>query len=81
MIKLATLASLVVAVAALVSVPACSGGGSSCEAVVDHVVKISGIDVPADAKKDAVAKCEKEPAAKRECVMKAESLDDLMKCK
>jgi NAD(P)H-nitrite reductase large subunit len=75
------IAASILAVAALATTPACKKGGGSCSDVVDHVEKISGFDIPADKRQAAIDKCEKEPAAKRECAMKAENLGDLMKCK
>lgn len=61
---------------------ACGGSdGPSCGKVVDHVGKLTGLDLSADQRKGAIAKCEKEPAAKRACVLKADSVEAMMGCK
>lgn len=61
---------------------ACGGdGGPSCAKLVDHVGKVMGVDIPADQRAPAIAKCEKEPASKRSCAMKATTPEQLMACK
>jgi hypothetical protein len=66
--------------ASLLTTAACSGKGSSCDAAVDNAEKITGIKLEGEMRKNALAKCEKGTPAQRECVIKASSMEDLMKC-
>ncbi len=58
-----------------------SDDGPSCAKLVDHIGKVMGVDIPADQRGPAIAKCEKEPASKRTCAMKATTPEQLMACK
>jgi hypothetical protein len=66
---------------ALTAVSACSKGDASCADVVDHVQKITKLDLPAELRKGAIEKCEQQPASMRACAMKADSMEALQACK
>lgn len=79
MIRIVT-AFLVVATA--FSATACSkDGGGECEKVVAHTAKLIGMEIPAEEKKQAIQRCEKEPASVRACALKSKSVEELMSCK
>ncbi|MBE7448151.1 MAG: hypothetical protein HS111_04460 [Kofleriaceae bacterium] len=77
-----TLALTVTLALSLTASAACGGGDdASCGKAVDHAAKLMEVEIPADQRKAAIAKCEKEPASKRACAIKAKSVEDLMACK
>lgn len=60
----------------------CGGDDApSCGKVVDHIGKLMEMEIPADQKPEMIAKCEKEPASKRACALKATTVEQLMACK
>ncbi len=63
-----------------VTLTAC-GSSSPCEKAIAKVEKLSGISIDGDMRKEAIAQCEKEPKEQLDCVLKADTMEDLMKCK
>lgn len=77
-----TIALLSTLVLSLSFAAGCGGSDApSCAKVVDHIGKLMEMEIPADERPAAIAKCEKEPAAKRACALKATSVEQLMACK
>jgi hypothetical protein len=76
-----TIALLSTLVLSLTFGAGCGDDAPSCSKVVDHIGKLMGMEIPADQKPGMIAECEKEPASKRACAMKATTPDQLMACK
>ena len=76
-----TLVTLTLALPLVLGAAACGDDDASCGKVVDHVGKLMGMEVPKEQRAQAIAKCEKEPASKRACALKATSVEALMACK
>jgi hypothetical protein len=59
----------------------CKSDGASCDDVIKHTAELMKMEVTGEMKTKALQKCEKQPAAARECAMKAQSIEALMQCK
>ncbi len=75
------LVAIALSIAALITVPACGKGGSSCADLVEHIEKISGFTIPDEAKAGALDKCEKMTPEQRDCAFKATDLASLQACR
>ncbi len=70
--------------AAALSTTACSkdAGGASCDKVVDHQISVFELPTPsADERAGMLAKCEKIPAAARDCLLAASTLEAVQGCR
>ncbi len=80
MLRIVT-AALITAATAFTATACSKDEGPSCAQVVEHTAKLIGMELPADQRKEAVARCEKEPASVRSCALKSTTVEALMACK